>query len=568
MVKSMKSPPPPVKLVMEAICVMKNVKGARIKDPSGSGKMVEDFWGPALKMLGDPHFLQGLKNYDKDNIDPKIIEKIRKTYTSNPDFDPDIVKNSSSAAEGLCRWVMALDKYEVVAKVVAPKQAALAIAEAEMNAEMAKLAVKVAELKEVEDKMNALESNFTKMTAKKADLEAQVDLVGKKLIRAEKLIGGLGGEKDRWSDAAKSLNLTYANLTGDVLLAAGVIAYLGAFTSSYRSIQLKSWNELANEFQVPCSDIFTLGSTLGDPIEMRAWTLAGLPNDAFSLENGIVATMSRRWPLFIDPQGQANKWIKNMEKANRLSVIKLSDSDYIRKLENAIQFGTPVLLENIGEELDSVLEPLLMKQIFKQSGVQCIRLGEAVIEYSPDFRFYITTKLRNPHYLPELSTKVTLVNFMITPEGLEDQLLGIVAAKERPELEEEKNRLVLASAANKKQLKEIEDKILEILSKSEGNLLEDESAITALTDSKLVANDIAEKQKIADETEKQIDVTRAGYKPIAFHSSTLFFVIAELANVCDLIHTYIILDRAHVPVFTWLVHQPLPSRNRGLDKIG
>lgn len=61
----------------------------------------------------------------------------------------------------------------------------------------------------------------------------------------------------------------------------------------------------------------------------------------------------------------------------------------------------------------------------------CIRLGENVIEYSNEFRFYITTKLRNPHYLPELATKVSLLNFMITPEGLEDQLLGIVVAKER-----------------------------------------------------------------------------------------------------------------------------------------
>lgn len=66
----------------------------------------------------------------------------------------------------------------------------------------------------------------------------------------------------------------------------------------------------------------------------------------------------------------------------------------------------------------------------------CIRLGENVIEYSPDFKLYITTKLRNPHYLPEIATKVTIVNFMITPEGLEDQLLGIVVAKERFVLED------------------------------------------------------------------------------------------------------------------------------------
>lgn len=83
---------------------------------------------------------------------------------------------------------------------------------------------------------------------------------------------------------------------------------------------------------------------------------------------------------------------------------------------------------------------------------QYLKLGENSIEYSRDFRFYITTRLRNPHYLPEISVKVTLVNFMITPLGLEDQLLGIVAAKEKPELEEKKNQLILESAANKKQV--------------------------------------------------------------------------------------------------------------------
>jgi dynein heavy chain len=531
LVKSMKTPPAAVKLVLEAICIMKGIKPSRIKDPAGSGKMVDDYWASSQKMLSDTSFLQSLKSYDKDNIDPAIIAKIRKTYIPHPDFVPDVVKNSSSAAEGLCKWVRALDKYEVVAKIVGPKKESLAKAEAELAVEMAKLEAKRAELKEVEDKMAKLEQGFKEMTEKKADLERQVDLCGKKLVRAEQLIGGLGGEKDRWSEAAKSLSITLTNLTGDVLLSSAVIAYLGAFTLAFRNQVLSEWNAKCITMKIPSSPQFSLANTLGDPIQMRTWSLAGLPNDTFSKDNGIIATIARRWPLFIDPQGQANKWIKNMEKQNRLAVIKLSDSDYVRTLENAIQFGTPVLLENIGEEVDSVLEPLLTKQIFKQSGVMCIKLGEAIVEYSPEFRFYITTKLRNPHFLPELSTKVTTVNFMITPEGLEDQLLGIVAAKERPELEEEKNKLVVTSANNKRQLKEIEDKILAILSSSQGNLLEDESAISALTSSKIVSDDIAQKQQIAEETEKQIDITRQGYRPIAVHSSIMFFVIAELANI-------------------------------------
>lgn len=80
---------------------------------------------------------------------------------------------------------------------------------------------------------------------------------------------------------------------------------------------------------------------------------------------------------------------------------------------------------------------------------------------------------------------MTLLNFMITPQGLQDQLLGIVVAKERPQLEEKKNELIIESAKNNKLLKEIEDKILHVLSSSEGNILEDESAIKVLSSSKV-----------------------------------------------------------------------------------
>lgn len=89
----------------------------------------------------------------------------------------------------------------------------------------------------------------------------------------------------------------------------------------------------------------------------------------------------------IDPQGQANKWIKNMEKSNNLAIIRLNQPDYVRILENAIQFGQPVLLENIGEELDPILEPVLAQQIFKQGGALCLKLGDSVVEYSSDFKY-------------------------------------------------------------------------------------------------------------------------------------------------------------------------------------
>ncbi|CAK8689424.1 unnamed protein product [Clavelina lepadiformis] len=530
-VKSMKQPPAGVKLVMAAVCVMKDIKPEKVLDPSGKGEKIFDYWGPSKKLLGDMNFLQMLQTYDKDNIPVPVMKKIRTEYITNPDFDPAKVVKASSAAEGLCKWILAMEVYDRVAKVVAPKKIKLAEAEETLGATMKVLNAKRAELREVQDRLAELQANFKAATDKKEQLEFQVDLCSKKLDRAQKLIGGLGGEKTRWTQAAEDLQIQYDNLTGDVLISSGVIAYLGAFTAAFRKRCTTDWTQSCKKHDITCSDSFSLSTTLGDLIKIRAWNIAGLPTDNFSIDNGVIVDNSRRWPLMIDPQGQANKWVKNSEKENKLNVIKLSDADYMRKLENSIQFGTPILLENVGEELDPSLEPLLLKQTFKQAGVMCIRLGENVIEYSHEFRFYITTKLRNPHYLPELATKVSLLNFMITPEGLEDQLLGIVVAKERPELEEERNILILQSASNKKQLKEIEDKILYTLSSSEGNILEDESAITVLDSSKILSDDIQKKQKIAEATEQKIAESREGYRPIAKHSSILFFSITDLPNI-------------------------------------
>lgn len=233
----------------------------------------------------------------------------------------------------------------------------------------------------------------------------------------------------------------------------------------------------------------------------------------------------------IDPQGQANKWIKTFEKQNHLKIIKLTDVSYIKILEQAITSGMPVILENVGEDIDAALDPILTKNIFKQQNIWYLKLGDNLLEYSDDFRFYITTRLRNPHYLPEVAVKVTLLNFMLTFQGLQDQLLGIVVAQERPELEEKKNSMIVESAHNKKMLKEIEDKILEVLSTSEGNILEDETAIKILSSSKVLSEEIQEKQKLAAVTEIEIDNARNLYIPVCKHSAVLFFCISDLANI-------------------------------------
>ena len=137
------------------------------RKPDGTGKTIEDYWPTSKKLLGEMTFLQDLKAFDKDNIPDAIIKKIRARYISNPDFDPDKIKNVSSACEGLCKWVRAIEVYDQVAKVVAPKQASLAKAEGEFEGLMSSLREKQGELKEVTDKLDKLNGDLDLKQAEK-----------------------------------------------------------------------------------------------------------------------------------------------------------------------------------------------------------------------------------------------------------------------------------------------------------------------------------------------------------------------------------------------------------------
>jgi dynein heavy chain len=431
----------------------------------------------------------------------------------------------------MCKWVHAMMIYDRIARVVAPKKAALAQAESDLAHAMADLAEKQAQLKNVMDKLAALDKQLQGAIQKKEDLQNQVTDCATKLQRAESLMNGLGGERVRWTELSAALGTEYLSVTGDILLSSGVIAYLGAFTTNYRTRAIDAWAELMAEKKIKSSENFSLSSTLGEPTQIRFWTINKLPNDSFSIDNGIMLQASNRWPLMIDPQGQANRWTKNMNADNNLKVVKQNQSSFVRTVEGAIQFGNPVLLENIPEALDPVLESVLLKQIVIMGGIPMIRLGDNNVEYDPQFKLYITTKLRNPHFPPETCVKVNLLNFMATEEGLQDQMQGYVVGKEQEALSAKREQLVIEDAENKKALKDIEDTILRLLKEAEGNILDDEVLIDTLGESKVTSTKIQEKVAEAAKTAVVIEEVRAKYIPVAFRSSQLFFCIADLASV-------------------------------------
>lgn len=160
-----------------------------------------------------------------------------------------------------------------------------------------------------------------------------------------------------------------------------------------------------------------------------------------------------------------------------------------------------------------------------------MKIGDNTIPYNDQFRFFMTTKLSNPHYSPEVQVKVSLLNFTITLAGLEEQLLGVVVTEELPELAAQKANLVVSNAAMNKQLYDIESEILYLLSNSTGNILDDTVLIDTLAQSKVTSEEIKEKMREAAEIEKEVEVQSELYRPVATRASLLYFVIADLGEV-------------------------------------
>eukprot|EP01060_Flectonema_neradi_P033948 TRINITY_DN5821_c0_g1_i1.p1 TRINITY_DN5821_c0_g1~~TRINITY_DN5821_c0_g1_i1.p1 ORF type:complete len:4165 (+),score=795.81 TRINITY_DN5821_c0_g1_i1:69-12563(+) len=529
-VGSYPNPPIGVKLTMKGVCIMFRDAPAMVGE--AGKKKEEDYWPKAKARLSNPgQVLHDLLNYKRDEIPDKTVEKVEKELLSLGDaFTPDVVeKKGSKAAAAMCCWVRAMIMYHHTAKEVAPKKIALAGAEEELSLVTERLDQARQRLKDVEDKLQDLTDQQESKEKEQEQLKRDVQNTEVKLERAARLIDGLMGEKINWKETVRLMELRENTLIGDVLCASGQVSYAGPFTAGYRQELLDQWNHQLDRLEIEHSAKTSVYSTICDPIAVRQWSIQGLPSDQVSVENAIILHKSRRWPLCIDPQQQANKWIRSAYK-DTLEILKLGSKDLIRRIETGIRTGRPVLLENVTEHIDSSLDPLLLQQKFIQGGQEVMRISDTPVPCHPSFKFFMTTKLKNPHYIPEVQVKVTLLNFFITANGLEEQLLGNLVAKERQDLEVQKATLVQKNADMKRELFEIQSTILKMLSEVTGDILEDESLINYLQVSKQKTLEINQAVVEAEEAEKGIDTAREGYRPVAFHSSILYFCCSDLSQ--------------------------------------
>ena len=189
---------------------------------------------------------------------------------------------------------------------------------------------------------------------------------------------------------------------------------------------------------IPCTDNLLLTEFLVDPATVGQWNLEGLPSDELSTQNGIMVTRSTRYPLMIDPQGQAVSWIKKREDelVKRDFIYTLKTKDLKDKLKIPLQDGSPCMIENIENEIDPMFDPILEKQYIQKGRNKIMFVADTEMDFDDKFRLFLTSRLANPHFSPELAAKTTIIDFTVTQSGLESQLLGRLIGKEQKSLED------------------------------------------------------------------------------------------------------------------------------------
>ncbi|XP_072501166.1 dynein axonemal heavy chain 9 [Notamacropus eugenii] len=547
--KSFGSPPLAVSNVTAAVMVLMAPGGRVPRDRS---------WKAAkVTMARVDGFLDSLVNFNKEDIHENCLKAIR-PYLQDPEFNPEFVASKSYAAAGLCSWVINIVRFYEVFCDVEPKRQALSKASSDLLTAQEKLAAIKGKITLLNENLAKLTTKFQIATVEKLKCQQEAEITTGTISLANRLVGGLASENVRWAEAIKKFRQQKSTLCGDILLITAFISYLGYFTKKYRqSLMDSNWRPYLKQLKVPIPVTSSLDplKMLTDDADIATWQNEGLPADRMSTENATILINCERWPLIVDPQLQGVKWIKK-KYGQDLRVIQIGQKGYLDVIEHALANGDVVLIENMGESVDPVLGPLLGREVIKKG--RFIKIGDKECEYNPKFRLILHTKLANPHYQPELQAQATLINFTVTRDGLEDQLLAAVVSMERPDLEELRSDLTKQQNVFKITLKTLEDNLLSRLSSASGNFLGDTALVENLEITKQTAAEIQTKVQEAKITEVKLNDAREHYRPVAARASLLYFIMNDLSKIHPM---YQFSLKAFSIVFQKAVQRTDPNEN-------
>jgi dynein heavy chain 1 len=535
-VRGMANPPEAVKLGMESVCTL---LGHKI-----------DSWKSIRVVLQAEGFIRSILDYDTAKLTKQVRDYMKKEYLNRPNYNFEAVNRASKACGPLVKWVLAQVRYSEILDKVDPLRKEVQSLEQQARTTKEQESTIIQLVGELEASIARYKDEYAALISEVQAIKGEMDRVQSKVDRSLKLIDSLSSEKERWESESRTFDTEMGTIAGDVLLSAAFLAYGGFFDQQYRELMWQEWTTHLTDANIKFKPELSFPEYLSTADERLRWQSRGLPSDFLCTENAIMLKRFNRYPLIIDPTGQATNFLLNEYKDRKITVTSFLDEAFLKILESALRFGNPLLIQDV-EHLDPILNTVLNKELRRTGGRVLIRLGNQDIDFSPSFTVYLSTRDPSVEFSADICSRVTFVNFTMTRGSLQSQSLDQVLKTERPDTDQKRADLAKAQGEFRLRLRTLEKLLLQALNESSGNILDDDKVIDTLETLKREAAEITRKVEETEDVAREVEQVTSEYTPLAQACSAIFFVLEGLSQVN---HFYQFSLRFFLDIFDSVLH--------------
>lgn len=525
--KQLKNPPPPIQYTLQALCIILGTK-LEVKKDVNTSRMLPDWLMTSRRALNDLEVTTLTSFNNEKDMDESKYSKLDALFNdpkSRDALEENSIRFSSTVAAGMFLWIKGQMGLYALNMKLAPRREFLKTTEEELKILNKKLAEKEADLNSINAVIKELNSLYLISKTKKTSLEREYQNSIVKSGRAEKLLASLPDEKERWKVAQTNLESRKLNALATSIYAASFLTYGGPLDKVHRESLMHLCKTALRETHVLTEDCeFDIQTILSNPIQIREWILKGLPDNKYHIESAMILERSTTQTLIIDPHTQAAEWLRGRCKDLSLTMTKFSEKDWLSKTLNSMNFGTPLLIDDIDWFPEVGFDQLLTSPADVKSS-QIVTVCDKSVELNPLFKLYLVARNQSISISDTISTQLTIINFSVTSEALTEQIITLMMKTERPELEQHYTETLTEGHKVNVEITKTEEKILEMLQRDQQNILEDESLIDLLTSSSLSAKKLAQKHAQAIQKESEIKFTRNTYAALASQCAGLFMAV-------------------------------------------
>ena len=451
-------------------------------------------------------------------------------YLNNPDYNFEKVNRASLACGPLVKWAIAQVNYADMLNKIEPLRNELSSLEAEAQINKDKAAETDSIIVQLEKSIASYKEEYANLVSQAQAIKADLASVQSKVDRSIALLKSLSNERERWELSSETFKSQMQTIAGDVLLSSAFLAYAGYFDQQYRQSLFNSWCSHLQQVSIQFRSDLARTEYLSSADERLRWQANSLPTDDLCTENAIMLKRFNRYPLIIDPSGQATKFLLSEYESKRITKTSFLDDSFRKNLESALRFGNPLLVQDV-ESYDPILNPVLNREVRKTGGRVLITLGDQDIDLSPSFCIFLSTRDPTVEFPPDICSRVTFVNFTVTRSSLQCQCLNQVLKVERPDIDEKRSDLLKLQGEFHVKLRQLEKSLLQALNDAKGRILDDDSIISTLEKLKNDAADISKKVEETDKVMAEVDNVSQQYMPLSQACSSIYFTLEGLNQV-------------------------------------